>query len=138
MIKTNVKTLLMPEEIDAELSAVLYRDRCSELLRFFFRRTRNPETSAALLAQTFATAAQIRLKKKDEKSADDQDWLTSIATLELIHYFRSGVVSDKAVRTLGMTIPPLSGAELEQLEADMGPANVVQPKRSEPEVVVLD
>lgn len=108
-----------PDEIDAELAGVLYGSRFDELGQFFFRRTQNPEIASALLAETFATAAQIRMKRSDRSVLDDE-WLTSIATLELSRYFRAGKPAAKAVAALGMMIPELSD--------DMGERPTPQPQ----------
>lgn len=106
-----------PHDIDAELADVLYGSRFDELGRFFFRRTQNPEIAAALLAETFATAAQIRMKRTD-RSAQDHDWVTSIAKLELSRYFRAGKPAAKAVASLGMAIPELTDDVVAHLTAE--------------------
>ncbi len=107
-----------PEEIDADLAEVLYTERREELTSFFFRRTQNGEITATLLAQTFATAAQIRMKRSD-KSEHDHDWITGIATLELSRYFRAGSVSTKAITTIELDVPELSSTELARLEEEV-------------------
>lgn len=121
MIKTQPvppATPRSPFEIDSNLADVLYTDRRHELTSFFYRRTRSGDITSALLAQTFATAAQIRMKRP-EKSEHDNEWLTSIATLELSRYFRAGSVSDKAVVKIGLEAPELSGSELARLEEEL-------------------
>ncbi len=95
-----------PHDIDSELADVLYGSRFDELGRFFYRRTQSPVTAAALLAETFATAAQIRMKRTD-RSAQDHEWLTSIATLGLSRYFRAGAPATKAVNALKLAIPEM-------------------------------
>ncbi len=57
--------------------------------------------------------------KRPEKSEHDNEWLTSIATLELSRYFRAGSVSDKAVVKIGLEAPELSGSELARLEEEL-------------------
>ena len=107
-----------PEEIDPDLAQVIYVDRRHELTSFFFRRTQNAELTAALVAQTFATAALIRMKRP-EKSEHDYEWLTSIGALELSCYFRYGAVAGKAINTVDLEIPQLSEAEVDRLTEEV-------------------
>lgn len=129
--KTELIPQNTPDEIDAELAGVLYGSRFDELANFFFRRTQNPEIVAALLAETFATAAQIRMKRSD-RSAQDHEWLTSIATLELSRYFRAGKPAAKAVASLGLVIPEITEDMVErftqpqQLNAQHGASSLAE------------
>ncbi len=104
-----------PHEIDAELAAVVYGERGRELSDFFIRRAGNAVRAAELLGETFAKAAQVRMKR-DDRDANDVEWLTSIAHLELSHFLRGTAPTTTAVNTLGMSIPTISEIDITEYE----------------------
>ena len=105
---TQPTLLRTPHEIDSELASVLYGEQVHDLSDFFLRRTPTAEIGAALMAETFAKAAQLRMKRGD-RAANDHVWLMSIATLELARFFQVGEPSNKSVTSLGMCVLPLQG-----------------------------
>ena len=93
-----------PYEIDEDLANFIYRVRGDKLSNFFARRAGSTEDAELLLGETFAKAAQLRMKRGD-RSATDAEWVDSIARLELSQFLRSGQPSIKAVLALGMRVP---------------------------------
>jgi RNA polymerase sigma factor (sigma-70 family) len=87
--------------------AVFYRRYAPEVLRFFARRTRDPEAAADLTAETFAAAvvAQPRFRADRGSAAG---WLYGIAGHKLADFQRRGYLEDRARRQLGMVRRTLS------------------------------
>jgi DNA-directed RNA polymerase specialized sigma24 family protein len=105
-------------ELDLELFDVLYGRRAHELITFFYRRTRNPDASAELLAETFAVGV-LRRRSDPDLSVRKLEWLRNIAKLQLSRYFRKLEVELVAVNRLGMEIPRLTDTEIVVLEAEI-------------------
>lgn len=110
--------LATARHLDRELFEVLYGRRAHELITFFYRRTRNADAAAELLAETFAIAA-LRRRSDPELSVRDSEWMRNIAKLELSRYFRKLDVELKAVNQLNMDIPRLTETEIVVLEAEI-------------------
>ena len=110
--------LRTPQEVDAELAAELYGPRAHELITFFYRRTRDADSSAQLLAETFATAA-LRRRKDPSLSVRETEWLQNIARLELSRYFRKLKVELVHVSRLGIDVPLLTPLEKTVLDAEV-------------------
>jgi DNA-directed RNA polymerase specialized sigma24 family protein len=105
-------------QLDAELFDVMYGQRAHELVTFFYRRTRNADAAAELLAETFAVGVLLR-RNNAELSAEDAEWLRSIAKLELSRYFRKLAVELDAVRRLDMEVPRLTETEVLVLDVEI-------------------
>lgn len=110
--------LICARDLDAELFDVLYGRRAHELVTFFYRRTRNADTAAELLAETFAIAV-LRRRHDPELSVHQPDWLRNIARLELSRYFRRLDVELRAVTRLQMNVPRLTETEIVVLDAEI-------------------
>lgn len=110
--------LTAPQQLDAALFQEMYGRNAHELITFFYRRTRNADAAAELLAETFAIAAQRRRNDPD-LSLESQDWLHNIAKLELSRYFRELRVGLDAVTQLQMRIPTLTETEIGRLDAEI-------------------
>lgn len=104
MAGSKVTEARTPHEIDEDLADFIYGERRDEMSDFFSRRAGTQENAAALLAETFAKAAQLRMKRGD-RSATDAEWVDSIAHLELSQFLRSGRPATKAVLALGLKVP---------------------------------
>jgi len=89
-----------------------------ELITFFYRRTRNPDAAAELLAETFAVGV-LRRRSDPDLSVNEPEWLRNIAKLQLSRYFRKLEVELVAVNRLGMEIPRLTDTEIVVLEAEI-------------------
>lgn len=105
-------------ELDLELFDVLYGRRAHELITFFYRRTRNADAAAELLAETFAVGV-LRRRNDPELSVHNPEWLRNIAKLELSRYFRKLEVELVTVNRLGMEIPRLTETEIIVLDAEI-------------------
>ena len=95
--------------------AVLYRRHAEDLLRYFARRTLDPEAAAELTAETFAQAFASRKTYRDT-GANGVAWIYGIARHQLGRFFRSGRVDRGARRRLGMPERDLPGEDYERIE----------------------
>ena len=95
--------------------AVLYRRHAEDLLRYFVRRTLDPEAAAELTAETFAQAFASRTSYRDT-GANGVAWLYGVARHQLGRFFRSGRVDRAARRKLGMPERELPPADYERIE----------------------
>jgi DNA-directed RNA polymerase specialized sigma24 family protein len=100
--------------------AVFYRRHVAGLLRYFLRRTHDPELAADLCAETFA-AALDGAHRFDPARGPAVGWLDRIARRLLAHAQRRGAVEHRARRRLGMAPLDLTDAALERIEALAGP-----------------
>lgn len=105
--------LLSREQPDA--FATLYERHAESMLRYFVRRTLDPEVAAELVAETFADAFASRRTFR-QRGAAGAAWLYGIARHELGRYFRSGVVDSRARRRLGMPQRELEPEDYERIE----------------------
>ena len=95
--------------------AVLYRRHAEDMLRYFARRTLDPEAAAELTAETFAQAFASRASYR-ETGANGVAWIYGIARHQLGRFFRSGRVFRDARRRLGMPERELPPADYERIE----------------------
>ena len=95
--------------------AVLYVRHAEDLLRYFARRTLDPEAAAELTAETFAQAFASRTTYRDT-GANGVAWIYGIARHQLGRFFRSGRVDRDARRRLGMPERGLPPADYERIE----------------------
>lgn len=95
--------------------AVLYRRHAEDLLRYFARRTLDPEAAAELTAETFAQAFASRATYRDT-GANGVAWIYGVARHQLGRFFRSGRVDRAARRKLGMPGRELPSADYERIE----------------------
>ncbi len=93
----------------------LYRRHAEGLLRYFARRTLDPEAAAELTAETFAQAFASRVRFRD-RGLGAAAWLYGIARHQLGRLFRDGAVESRARRRLGMTERTVSPEDYERIE----------------------
>jgi RNA polymerase sigma-70 factor (ECF subfamily) len=122
----------MDERTDAELLIAsrseprafveVYRRHAEDLLRYFARRTLDPEAAAELTAETFAEAYASRRNYRDT-GADGVAWLYGIARHQLGRFFRRGQIDAAARRKLGMPVRDLPAEDYERIEelVDLAP-----------------
>lgn len=94
---------------------VFYERHAEELLRFFARRTLDPDAAAELTAETFAQAFASR-KRFRPKGGGAVAWLYGIARHQLGHFFRGGAVAVRARGRLGMPVRSPSDEDYERIE----------------------
>jgi RNA polymerase sigma factor (sigma-70 family) len=107
--------LLTASREDPEAFTELYRRHAEDLLRYFARRTLDPETAAELTAETFAEAFASRLTYTD-KGVNGVAWLYGIARHRLGRFFRTGRIDASARRRLGMPERDLPPEDYERIE----------------------
>jgi RNA polymerase sigma-70 factor (ECF subfamily) len=84
------------------------------LLAFFQRRTRDPEVSADLTAETFA-AAMLARKRYRGGMDTAAGWLFGIAHHKLADYRRRGAAEDRMRTRLGMQPVPVSAEDADMI-----------------------
>jgi RNA polymerase sigma factor (sigma-70 family) len=107
--------LLIASRTEPEAFTELYRRHAEDLLRYFARRTLDPETAAELTAETFAEAFASRANYRDQW-VNGVAWLYGIARHRLGRFFRSGRVEAAARRKLGMPERDLAPQDYERIE----------------------
>lgn len=107
--------LLIASRTEPEAFTELYRRHAEDLLRYFARRTLDPETAAELTAETFAEAFASRGNYRDQ-GVNGVAWLYGIARHRLGRFFRSGRVDAAARRKLGMPERDLPPEDYERIE----------------------
>jgi RNA polymerase sigma-70 factor (ECF subfamily) len=107
--------LLIASRTEPEAFTELYRRHAEDLLRYFARRTLDPETAAELTAETFAEAFASRATYRDQ-GVNGVAWLYGIARHRLGRFFRSGRVDASARRKLGMPERDLPSEDYERIE----------------------
>ncbi len=107
--------LLLASRTDPDAFTELYRRHAEDLLRYFARRTLDPEAAAELTAETFAQAFSSRTTYSDT-GANGVAWLYGVARHQLGRFFRSGRVDAESRRRLGMPERPLPPEDYERIE----------------------
>jgi len=99
-------------------------DRHSEsVLRFFVRRTFDPDVAAELTAETFAQAFVSRLRFVPQ-GGGAVAWLYGIARHQLSRFHRRGVVAARARKKLGIPPRELSDEDYDRIEELMDTEDV--------------
>jgi RNA polymerase sigma-70 factor (ECF subfamily) len=99
----------------AEAFGAFYERHAEALLRFFARRTLDPETAAELTAETFAEAFVSRRRFRP-RGLPGAAWLYGIARHQLSRFHRSGEVAARARRRLGLPERTVSEEDYERIE----------------------
>ncbi len=107
--------LLTDSREDPGAFVELYRRHAEDLLRYFARRTLDPETAAELTAETFAEAFASRGNYRDT-GANGVAWLYGIARHQLSRFFRAGRVARDARMRLGLPAREVSPEDFERIE----------------------
>jgi RNA polymerase sigma factor (sigma-70 family) len=107
--------LVLLSREDPEAFAEFYDRHAEGLLRYFARRTLDPDVAAELTAETFAEAFASRHHYR-ERGAGAGPWLYGIARHELSRFFRAGAVEVRARRRLGVPERDVSDADYERIE----------------------
>ncbi|MGA2471658.1 MAG: RNA polymerase sigma factor [Solirubrobacteraceae bacterium] len=102
--------------LDPDDISRLYRAHAGELLRFFVRRTLQPEVAVDLVAETFARAFFMRGRYRGHEDREALGWIYGIARHELGAYFRQGAVERRAMVRLGVQLDAFTDADYERIE----------------------
>jgi RNA polymerase sigma-70 factor, ECF subfamily len=116
MPPVNDAELIVASQHDARAFRELYDRWAEQLLAYFYRRVFDAEVAADLLAETFAVAYERRRSFRDVGRPGGA-WLYGIAAKELSHWFRRQRVEQRAVRRLGIEVPPLDDDSVARIEA---------------------
>jgi RNA polymerase sigma-70 factor (ECF subfamily) len=112
----NDTDLLLASRTNPATFVELYRRHAEDLLRYFARRTLDPEAAAELTAETFAEAFVSRGRYTQVEGVNGVAWLYGIARHQLGRFFRAGRVEAVARRRLGMPERPLPTDDYERIE----------------------
>jgi RNA polymerase sigma-70 factor (ECF subfamily) len=107
--------LIVASRTDPSRFRELYDRLADDLLAYFYRRVLDPEVAADLLAESFAVAFERRGKFKD-RGKPGAAWLYGIAAKELSHWYRRQAVELRAVKRLGIAVPPLDDESIARIE----------------------
>ena len=102
--------------LDADAISRLYRAHAAAMLRFFMRRTFDPEVAVDLVADTFVAVVADRGSFRGESDEDAVRWLYGIARHRLADYLRHGRVERRALQRVGFQRRPLTDTEYERIE----------------------
>lgn len=104
--------------------AQLFAQHRTGLVRYFARRTADPEAALDLVAETFAQAVRSRRKCRATTDEERGGWLYGIARHQLASYHRRGFAEQRAVERLGLERPPVTEALLREVEQEAGMGEV--------------
>jgi RNA polymerase sigma-70 factor, ECF subfamily len=107
--------LILASREDPAAFRLLYDRWAERLLAYFYARVHDAEVAADLLAETFAVAYERRHRFRDVGRPGGA-WLYGIARKELAHYFRRLAVDKRALKRLGVAVPPLDEESLARIE----------------------
>jgi RNA polymerase sigma factor (sigma-70 family) len=107
--------LLLASAVEPEAFTEIYRRHAEDLLRYFARRTLDPEAAAELTAETFAQAFASRRTYTDQ-GVNGVAWLYGVARHQLGRFFRTGRIDRTARKRLGMPERPLPLEDYERIE----------------------
>ncbi len=107
--------LLLASRAEPVAFVELYRRHADDLVRYFARRTLDPEAAAELTAETFAEAFASRKNYRDT-GANGVAWIYGIARHELGRFYRSGTIEARARQQIGMPQRDLPSEDYERIE----------------------
>ena len=107
--------LLLLARTRPDAFGAFYRRHAEALLRFFARRTFDPEAAAELTAETFASALE-GCRRFRPRGAGAEAWLYGIGRHQLAHFFRKGAVDARARERLGLPEREVSDRDYERIE----------------------
>lgn len=122
----------MFDDIDSQLAAAARTDRgafgdlydrnADQLLAYFYRRVACPHTAADLAAETWADALHS-IDRYDPTRGAARGWLYGIAANQMRRWLRSGQVSNRARRRLGVDDIHLDDDDVAHIESlvDLAP-----------------
>src|SRR6185312_15718226 len=102
--------------LDSAAFLALYDDEAEALLRFFVRRTLDPQVAADLTAESFLQAFASRATF-DPARGSPGAWLFGIARHHLASYLRAARVEHAATERFRVELGELSSADYERIEA---------------------
>ena len=99
---------------DAASFGLVYDQLSEPLLAYFFRRTFDADVALDLTAETLAVAFERRHRYRPHKGPA-RAWVFGIAKRELGHFRRRAGTRQRALRRLGIEVPPLDDESIERI-----------------------
>jgi RNA polymerase sigma-70 factor (ECF subfamily) len=93
-----------------------YLANVARVVRYFRRRTLDPEAALDLAGETFAVALQQRTRFRGATAAEAEGWLFAIARSQLAHHWRRGLAERRALEQVRLDRPAGAPWELERVE----------------------
>src|SRR5579863_585397 len=109
--------------LDRDDVSRLYGAYAAGLLRFFARRTLQPEVAVDLVAETFAQAFADRRAFRGSGDGEAVAWIFGIGRHRLDEYFRHGAVERRALAKLGIQLAAFTDTDYERVEELAGLAD---------------
>ena len=100
---------------EASSFGLLYERWHELVLAFLLKRTRNPEVSMDLMAETFAAALLALAERPPTIDGSAAPWLLGIARNAMVDSWRRGRVEDSARRRLSLEPVEVSDRDIEQV-----------------------
>jgi RNA polymerase sigma factor (sigma-70 family) len=101
-----------------------YRERNTDVFRYFHRQVLCPEIAADLTAETFAQALEHRSRYEPSRGNSSQ-WIFGIARNHLRMWIRSGAAAERARRRMSITTPAFTQLDLDAVAAATDVESVV-------------
>jgi RNA polymerase sigma-70 factor (ECF subfamily) len=112
---------------DPSTFADVYVEYHEQVLRFFARRTFDPETAFDLMAETFAELFAHIDGFRGETEEQGRAWMWTVARHQLYRWRERGIVERRSIERLGMPIATLGQVEYERIE-DLADLQRVRPQ----------
>jgi len=106
--------------------ADVYVEYHEQVLRYFARRTLDPETAFDLMAETFAELFAHIDDFRGSTEESGRAWMWTVARHQLYRWRERGVVEKRSIERLGIPIATLGPAEYERIE-DLADLQRVRP-----------
>jgi RNA polymerase sigma factor (sigma-70 family) len=87
-----------------------------QVLRFFARRTLDPETAFDLMAETFAELFAHIDRFRGETEEQGRAWMWTVARHQLYRWRERGIVEKRSLERLGVPVASLGQVEYERIE----------------------
>jgi RNA polymerase sigma factor (sigma-70 family) len=112
---------------DPSTFADVYVEYHEQVLRFFARRTFDPETAFDLMAETFAELFAHIDGFRGETEEQGRAWMWTVARHQLYRWRERGIVERRSIERLGIPIASLGQVEYERIE-DLADLQRVRPQ----------
>jgi RNA polymerase sigma factor (sigma-70 family) len=112
---------------DPSTFADVYVEYHEQVLRFFARRTFDPETAFDLMAETFAELFAHIDGFRGETEEQGRAWMWTVARHQFYRWRERGIVERRSIERLGIPIATLGQVEYERIE-DLADLQRVRPQ----------
>ena len=101
---------------DPAAFADVYLEHHDHVLRYFARRTFDPETAFDLMAETFAELFAHIGEFRGETEEQGRAWMWTVARHQLYRWRERGTVERRCLERIGVPVASLGPAEYERIE----------------------